>query len=364
MAVAQRPGSRRPAASGPARRGGLQVSEVQRARMLGSAVQVLAEHGYGEMSVARITARARVSRRTFYDVFEDREDCFLAVFDDAIARVSERVLGAYEATSGKWQERVRTSLATLLGFLDEQPQVRSLLVMDALQSGPRVLERRAEVLERLAGALHQGGSRAASMRGLPPLTGEGVVGAVLGVVHTRLLAKDPEPTLELLGPLVGMIVMPYLGSAAARKELKRRPASSPGRAGASRSRTHGAWPASQASERGRRDVKPIAALDPFVDLPMRVTGRTLLVIEVIGEHPGTSNREIADLAGVSDQGQISKLLQRLEGLELIENTTPRRRRDQSTGEPNAWSLTPRGVRVQQATSATSSLEPTIFKHTS
>jgi AcrR family transcriptional regulator len=364
MTVARRPGSRRAAASVPSRRGGLRVGEVQRARMLGSALQVLAEHGYGEMSVARITARARVSRRTFYDVFEDREDCFLAVFDDAIARVSELVLGAYEATSGKWQERVRASVAILLEFLDEQPQVRSLLVMDALQGGPRVLARRAEVLERLAGALHQGGSRAASVRELPPLTGEGVVGAVLGVVHTRLLAKDPAPTLELLGPLMGMIVMPYLGAAAARKELKRRPVSSPGRAGASRSGTHGAWPAPQASDR-RRDAKPIAALEPFVDLPMRVTGRTLLVIEVIGEYPGASNREIADLAGVSDQGQISKLLQRLEGLELIENTTPRWRRDQPpTGEPNAWSLTPRGVGVQQATSATSRLEPTIFKHTS
>jgi AcrR family transcriptional regulator len=362
MAVVSRPGSRRAvAASVPSRRGGLQVGEVQRARMLGSAAQVLAEHGYGEMSVARITERARVSRRTFYDVFKDREDCFLAVFNEAVTQASGLVLDAYESASGEpWQERVRTSLTVLLGFLDEQPQVRSLLVMDALQGGPRVLERRAEVLERLANSFHRDGLKAASVRALPSLTGEGVVGAVLGVVHTRLLGRDPAPTLELLGPLMGMIVMPYLGPAAAQKELKTRLVRSPERQGAGDSRTHPeghrqfAWRADRAlrgspldrhaSDRGHRDALPITAPDPFVDLPMRVTGRTLLVIKVIGEHPGESNREIADRAGITDQGQISKLLARLVGLGLLENTG----NGHTKGEANAWNLTPHGTQIQQA----------------
>ena len=69
----------------PARPGGLRVWQVQRARMLHSAVQVVSELGYERMSVASVTGGAKVSRRTFYDVFEDREDCFLAAFDDALA---------------------------------------------------------------------------------------------------------------------------------------------------------------------------------------------------------------------------------------------------------------------------------------
>ena len=52
------------------------MSEVQRARMLSAAVRVVSEYGYQKMSVARVAGGARVSRRTFYDVFEDREDCF------------------------------------------------------------------------------------------------------------------------------------------------------------------------------------------------------------------------------------------------------------------------------------------------
>ena len=58
-----------------------QVSEIQRSRMLAAAVDAVEEVGYARMTVAQVIARARVSRKTFYDVFEDREDCFLAVFD-------------------------------------------------------------------------------------------------------------------------------------------------------------------------------------------------------------------------------------------------------------------------------------------
>jgi DNA-binding MarR family transcriptional regulator len=75
---------------------------------------------------------------------------------------------------------------------------------------------------------------------------------------------------------------------------------------------------------------------------MRVTYRTLRVLATIAAQPAASNREIADLAGVSDQGQISKLLTRLERLELIYNTGPH-----AKGDPNAWQLTPKGQEIQQ-----------------
>ena len=62
------------------------------------------------------------------------------------------------------------------------------------------------------------------------------------------------------------------------------------------------------------------------------TYRTLRVLAAIATHPGASNREVADFAGVLDEGQISKLLKRLESLGLIENTGE----GQPKGKPNAW----------------------------
>jgi AcrR family transcriptional regulator len=334
-----------------ARRGGVQVSEVQRARMLSSAVQVVSEFGYGQMSVARVTGRARVSRRTFYDLFEDREDCFLAVFDDALGRVSELVVGAYEGERGVWVEKVRAALMALLVFLDGEPGVCSLLVVDALAGGPRILERRVEVLERLGGAVQEGGSRARSGgREFPVLTGEGVVGAVFSVIHTRVLAKRSGSLVGLLGSLMGMIVLPYLGSAAAQREIARPPAVSPAKSGGVSRRQEGSssslqsWSVSSSSS----SSSSLVGDDPLAGLAMRITYRTLRVLSVIGERPGGSNRGVADLSGIADQGQMSKLLARLEGLGLIENTTMTGRdrgTHQRAGEPNAWRLTSKGEQV-------------------
>jgi AcrR family transcriptional regulator len=292
--------------------------------MLSSAVQVLSEHGYGELSVSRITSGAGVSRRTFYDLFEDREDCFLAAFDDAVSRVREVIL-AGSGTEESWRGQTRAGLLALLLFLDREPGVRSLLIVDAVKAGPRVQERRMRILAELSRVLHATGSAARPGSELPGLTGEGVVGAVLGVVHTRLLSNPRASMLELLNPLMGVIVLPYLGPAVARRELECSPPELP----------HSRIPRRPHSRPG----------DPLVGLPMRITHRTLLVLAAIEQRPGASNRDIAATAGVSDQGQISKLLTRLEGLGLIENTSE----GQPNGEPNAWQLTPRGQQVQHAT---------------
>jgi AcrR family transcriptional regulator len=310
----------------------VQLSEVQRSRVLSSTVRVVSEYGYGLMTVSRVAGGARVSRRTFYDLFSDREDCFLAAFEDGAARVSERVLSAYEG-EGAWRERVRAGLEALLGFLDGEPDVASLLIVDALKAGPRVQEARTVLLDRLADGLQRDGSRAGSGQSPPALAGEGVVGGVLGVVHTRLSAGRPGRMLDLSGPLMGMIVLPYLGTSAARRELER--TSKPARTQKAPKNANGASPVSSSSG------------DPLAGLPMRVTGRTLLVVKAIGEHPGASNREVADLAGISDQGQMSKLLARLEGLGLVANTGE----GHTKGEPNAWRLTPRGNEIQRTITA-------------
>jgi AcrR family transcriptional regulator/DNA-binding MarR family transcriptional regulator len=310
-----------------ARRGDVLVSQAQRSRMLHSAVSVVSEFGYAQMSVSRVTTRAGVSRRTFYDVFEDREDCFLAAFEDAVERARGLVLEAYGCERG-WRQGVRSALAALLQHLDEEPGVRSLLIVDALQGGPKVLERRADLLDELGEALHREGSEARASRGLPTLTGEGVVGAVLGVVHTRLQRRQKGSMLDLLNPLMAMIVLPYLGPAAAQREL-----------GCPTSTPEGPPVDAFTGEKAT-----VGTHDPLAGLPMRVTYRTLRVLSVIGESLGASNREVAARAGISDQGQMSRLLTRLERLGLVQNTGP----GQPSGEPNAWRLTAKGQEIHKS----------------
>lgn len=314
----------------------VQVSEAQRARVLSAAALVVGESGYGGMSVARVCARAGVSRRTFYDLYSDREDCFLAVFEDALLRVSSVVGTAYLEVSGSWRERVRAGLGALLCLFDEEPGLGSLLVVDALAGGPRVLARRARVLEVLAGVVDRGGAGRARGAARPGLMAEGVVGAVFSVVHARMLhtatpASPLRPLSGLLNELMGMIVLPYEGAAASRRELSR-PLPRPARRRAARD--------------GAAGYSPLAG-NPLEGLPMRLTYRTLRVLSAIASDPGASNREVGLHAGVHDQGQISKLLARLDRLGLIANQGP----GQHTGEPNAWVLTARGREVQAAIGA-------------
>jgi AcrR family transcriptional regulator len=302
--------------------GATQVTEVQRTRMLAAAVQVVGELGYDKMSVARVTARAGVSRRTFYDLFDDREACFLATFVETAERARALACEAgADARERGWRGRVRAGLAALLGFCADEPLAGRVVVVDALKAGPVVLERRERLVEELIGVVEGGRAQVRSGREVAPLTGEGVVGAVLAVVHARLQGRGGGSLNELLNPLMAMIVLPYLGAAAAEKELDR--------------------PLPAASR-----VRRQPAGDPLGSLAMRLTYRTLRVLAAIASSPGASNREIAEWAGVADQGQISKLLARLEGLGLIHNSGV----GHLKGEPNAWELTARGREVERALS--------------
>ncbi|HWY89445.1 MAG TPA: TetR/AcrR family transcriptional regulator [Solirubrobacteraceae bacterium] len=310
----------------------IQVSEMQRSRLLSAAVVTVEELGWTGASVAHITERARVSRRTFYDLFDNREDCLLAILDDVLARVADE-LAALHLEELSWRERVRTGLLTILAFFDREPVLARVCVAQALQGGPRVLARREEILARLASELDRGrGERSVRARECPPLTAEGLVGAVFSITYARL-ARDTrsEPLTELLGELMGMIVLPYLGLAAARREQARvAPLTLP---------TVGV---------ARNEARSVTAEpDPLAGVPMRLTYRTARVLNAIAERPGVSNRIVGELAGVPDQGQISKLLARLERLGLTANTGD----GHSKGESNAWSLTALGERVTAHLSA-------------
>jgi AcrR family transcriptional regulator len=302
------------------------VADIQRARMIGAMAALARERGVAGVSVAQVVARSGVSRRTFYELFEDRDDCFAAAFEQGVARAAERVLAAYEPARG-WRERMRAGLEALLGFLEEEPDLGGLCVVVALGASPVVLERRAEVVGLLVDAV-DGGRREARVSARPTrLTAEGVVGAVLAVLHSRLAGG--ESVIGLQGALMGTIVLPYLGLAAAARETAAMRAS-PGPAARRR--------ASMAPPRG----------DPLRDLNIRLTYRTVRVLLVIaelgGEESGPSNRRVADAAGVTDPGQISKLLARLEHLGLIENGSA----GPARGAPNVWNLTAKGHEIERA----------------
>ncbi len=314
-ASARNDGARAPQAYNGAVRA--QLADLQRARLLTAMFDIATERGAANVTVAHVVERSGVSRRTFYEQFTDREDCFLAAFEQALGFASECVLPAYESQE-TWRERVRAALSALLVFLDEEPVVGRLLIVESLSGAAGTLERRRQAIARITSAI-DGGREEAKTALPPPLTAEGIVGGVLSVIHARLVEADARPLVELLNPLMSMIVLPYLGAAVARRELDRPVPKSQGRSG---------------------QGEPLLS-DPFKDAGMRLTYRTVRVLMAIVDNPGASNRTIGESAGMADQGQISKLLSRLQRIGLVSNTGL----GPGQGAPNAWALTEKGRQV-------------------
>jgi AcrR family transcriptional regulator/DNA-binding MarR family transcriptional regulator len=299
----------------------IRVEQMQRTRLLAGAARAIDEHGYARVTVAEITRRAGVSRRTFYEIFTDREKCSTAVIEDAV-RTLVAELRHDDPKPLSWRERIRAGLTAILAFLDREPLLARICVVQALQAGPSLQVRREEILAGLAAVVDEGRSESARGKTCTPLTAEGLVGAAFAIVHARLQRGEHQPLAGLANELMAMIVLPYLGPAAARREQTR--------------------PLPAVS---RRPTSSVVADDAYPSLMgavgLRFTYRTARVLCGIHEHPCASNRKIAEHADVVDAAQISRLLGRLERAGLITNTRDRR----AKGESNAWQLTARGEQV-------------------
>lgn len=310
-------------------REGGHVIEMQRRRLLTATTEVVYERGVQGLTAALVAERAGMSRRTFHDIFNGREGCLLGAFEEAVNHATQAVQDA--VGEERWAEKIRAGLAGLLSFLDYEPSMARLLIVEALACGEETLRARKRILEQIIEIVDQGRAegktlkrdetlkRGQSGREPPPLTAEGTVGAVFSVIHARMLEQDTRSLTDLTGPLMAMIVAPYLGPAAARKELERT-VSVP------------------------EPVTPRLPADPFKDLPIRLTYRTARVLSSISDTPGASSKQVAQAAGITDEGQTSKLLNRLQRFGLIHDTGV----GPTKGLPRAWSLTQRGEDILQA----------------
>jgi AcrR family transcriptional regulator len=302
-----------------------QLVEIQRSRLIAGAVRAIDELGYAQTTVGQITRHASVSRRTFYELFADREECLTAVLEEVVGMVAAE-LGEAGLDGLPWRERVRRGVEVILRFFDREPALARVCVVQALRGGPVVLERREEILAGLAAVVDEGRLEGPRGEGCTSLTAEGLVGAAFAIVYARLLKGERVPLTSLLCELMGMIVLPYLGRAAARRERLRPMAQVP------------------QGSRGRPEGAARPGGNPLEGVRMRLTYRTARVLEGVAAHPGASNRMLCDYAGVGDPGQMSKLLARLERVGLLLNTGG----GHAKGEPNAWTLTSRGEQVTRS----------------
>jgi AcrR family transcriptional regulator len=196
------------------------VAQNQRERILAAVADVVSGAGYAALTVEAVIVAAGLSRRTFYEHFKNKDDAFIAAYDEILERLTERVFEAVDSADG-FAQRVAAGLATFLDLLAAEPGVARVCVVEVLAAGPEAIARRndamrtfSELIDRTAGELLPDAS-------YPRLAAETIVGGVYEVVYSRVLRGEIKELPGLLPDLTYSALLPYVGPQAADAERRR-----------------------------------------------------------------------------------------------------------------------------------------------
>ena len=182
------------------------VSRVQRERLLEAMVAVSAESGYQEASVERVLAQAGVSRRTFYDLFEDREDCFIAAYDEIMTHVLTLIVETL-AQPSSGEPGIKRALDVFFRFCIDEPDAARVCVVEVLAAGPRARERRDQALQRLTelveDTLHENGGGK-----LNPLAARALIGGLHELIYLRVDRGETAMLPALAEEIVAAQIVP------------------------------------------------------------------------------------------------------------------------------------------------------------
>jgi AcrR family transcriptional regulator len=176
------------------------VAESQRARMLVAIAEAVAERGYARTAVADVIERAGVSRRSFYEHFANKQECFLAAYDAGVGLLLGAIDRAVASAGPDLRAGAAAGTRAYLETLAANPAFARTFLIEVLAAGPEALARRAAVHERfaeqLAAIVHGAGLAT------PPYVVRACVGAIHELVSDRLLHGGAGALPELLEPVL------------------------------------------------------------------------------------------------------------------------------------------------------------------
>jgi AcrR family transcriptional regulator len=170
--------------------------------------------------VVDVIGVAGVSRKTFYELFDSKEDCFLAAYDVLLGNLLAEATDAFEMESGSpWAERIAAALATLLEHLSRHPEEARFAIVEVLAAGPKALARRDAALRQFTGFLESG--RSETSVELPGITSLAVAGGVSELLYSEILHGAVSRLPSRLPDLMFWLTLPFLGAEGATAERER-----------------------------------------------------------------------------------------------------------------------------------------------
>jgi AcrR family transcriptional regulator len=192
------------------------VATHQRERLLAATIELVAKRGYRGTSIDHIVKSARVGYVAFYDLFEGKEDCFLAAFGRIVEETSE-ALAAAVATESEWPEQICAALHTLLDLTAADPARARVGLVEVQAAGRKAYARYEEAIDRAAPKLREGRALSVEAATLSDTLEEAVLGGIAWILHQRLVKGEMEKTGALLRETIQIALSPYLGEAEAHR---------------------------------------------------------------------------------------------------------------------------------------------------
>jgi AcrR family transcriptional regulator len=196
------------------------VTESQRNRIHQAMIEVVSERGYPETRVVDVIGVAGVSRKTFYQLFESKEDCFLAAYDVLLENILGDAADGFELVPGApWAERMAGALRSLLTHLAAHPGEARFAIVEVLAAGPKALARRDAALRQFTGFIEAG--RSETSVELPGITSIAVAGGINELLYSEILHGAVAQLPSRLPDLIFWVALPYLGAEGAAEERER-----------------------------------------------------------------------------------------------------------------------------------------------
>jgi AcrR family transcriptional regulator len=213
--------SRRSADDSPAAVTRDSVKEDQRQRILRATGELVAKRGYNAVTVELIVKRARVSFKTFYAHFPNKERCFLELFDSVMAQTQGEIEAAVAAQAGApWPAQVAAALRALFGAFLADPLIARASIVEAPTVGPIIIERYERAMTALSPLLRQGREHSQQRGELPDSLEDTLAGGVLWSAYQRLIVGEADRIEALLPEAVEFVLRPYIGEAEAARWAK------------------------------------------------------------------------------------------------------------------------------------------------
>jgi AcrR family transcriptional regulator len=188
-------------------------------RILWSTVRAMAEKGFESVRIGEVVRRAGVSRGTFYELFESREECLFAAYERVIDALISYVARAFEG-GGPWPLKIRRALGACLEAYSAEPEVARMATVEVPAAEPEAQRRYRGALERLR-PLFSEGREYAEGNILPRDLELMAVGGAEAIIFNEVVAGRTEELPALLPDILFTVLVPYVGPEAAKAEVRR-----------------------------------------------------------------------------------------------------------------------------------------------